>query len=89
MPALVTAAAQEPPKVTLSGQYRVNAYSVDNGGDGDEHQTAARLRLRQGLDLAFESNLRVHLQVELGHTTDNITTTTSGTRATKLSVRPP
>lgn len=86
IPALGTAHAQEPPKVTLGGQYRVNTYTVDNSNEGEERQTAARLRLRQSLDLAFESNLRLHLQVELGHTTSNITTTASGARAT-LGVR--
>lgn len=82
-----TAAAQEPPNVTLAGQYRINAYSVDADADGDARQTALRLRVRQSLDLAFPSNLRLHLQVQLGHTTDNITTTGSGTRATTLNVR--
>lgn len=73
--------------MTLSGQYRVNAYSVDNDIEEAGRQTAARLRVRQSLDLDFPWSCRIHLQVELGHTTDNITTTASATRAARLSVR--
>jgi len=74
-------------QVTLGGQYRINAYAADNDIAGEETQSAARLRLRQSLDLAFDDHFKTHLQVELGHTTDNLATTGSSTRANRLEVR--
>jgi len=82
------------PKVTFGGQYRVNAYTVDNGyknpPDGEkDNQTAARVRLRQNVDIAFTEQFKTHAQFELQHTTDNVTTTDNrrGGKSTSVSVR--
>ena len=87
-------AAAVGPKVTFGGQYRVNAYSADNGFDNpppgeDDNQTAARLRLRQNVDIRFDEQFKTHLQFELQHTTDNVTTTDSrrGGKSTEVSIR--
>ena len=82
------------PKVTFGGQYRINAYSADNGFDdpapnGDDNQTAARVRLRQNVAIDFGERLKTHVQFELHHTTDNVTTTDQrrGGESTEVSVR--
>ncbi len=74
------------PTLGLGGQYRINSYSVDNDTGGDR-QNASRVRIRQNIDLAFDPQFKTHLQLELGHTTDNVTTTTSSSRSTRLAVR--
>jgi hypothetical protein len=74
-------------QVGLGGQYRVNAYAVDDDILGADDQRAARLRIRQNIDLKFDPQFKTHLQIELGHTTDNIDTTNSSTRGTRLAVR--
>lgn len=76
-PATETSASPRRWRVDLGGQYRVNAYSVDDGV-GHE-QTAARLRIRQNLDLTFDERFATHLQLELGHVTGNVGTTGRGT----------
>lgn len=78
--------ARDVPQLTLGGQYRVNSYSSRND-DGNRRQTASRVRIRQNLDLDFDERLRTHLQLELGHTNDNITTTPSSSRANSIAVR--
>ncbi|NCF17812.1 MAG: hypothetical protein GWP63_06190 [Haliea sp.] len=82
------------PKVTFGGQYRVNAYTADNGFDNpapneDDNQTASRFRLRQNVDVDFGEQLKTHIQFELHHTTDNVTTTDQrrGGESTEVSVR--
>lgn len=85
-------AAAGGPKVTFGGQYRVNAYTADNDFDNpptDDNQTAARLRLRQNVDIEFDEQFKTHVQFELQHTTDNVTTTDSrrGGNSTNVSVR--
>ena len=87
-------AAPGGPKVTFGGQYRVNAYSADNDFDNtppneNDNQTAARLRLRQNVDIAFDEQFKTHVQFELQHTTDNVTTTDNrrGGKSTNVSVR--
>jgi hypothetical protein len=87
-------AAAGGPKVTFGGQYRVNAYTADNGFDeiastDDDNQTAARLRLRQNVDIAFDEQFKTHAQFELQHTTDNVSRTDSrrGGNSTRVSVR--
>ena len=80
------ASARRGPQVTLGGQYRINSYSSDND-DADGRQTASRVRIRQNLDLEFDERLRTHLQIELGHTNDNITTTQSSSRGNSIDVR--
>ncbi len=69
------AAAGEAPEVSFGGQYRINGYSVDNDDGNEDDQTAGRLRIRQSIDLEFPDGLSTHLQLELGHTTGNLTTT--------------
>ncbi|NDY42979.1 hypothetical protein G3N55_09015 [Dissulfurirhabdus thermomarina] len=73
-------------QVGFGGQYRVNSYAADNDLPGD-HPTASRVRIRQDLDFRFGERLRSHLELELGHTNDNLTTTPSGSRATTVGVR--
>lgn len=67
------ASAQEPaaPTVSFGGQYRINAYTADDGFDTQGRQTAARLRLRQDLDLDFGSGFTTHLQAQLNHVSGN------------------
>lgn len=78
--------ASEVPKLSLGGQYRINSYSVDNDDRADQ-QTASRVRVRQDIDLRFDSQFRTHLQVELGHTSDNVTTTNNSSRGNGIAVR--
>ena len=87
-------AAAGGPKVTFGGQYRVNAYTSDNDFDNtppneNDNQTAARLRLRQNVDIEFDEQFKTHVQFELQHTTDNVTTTDNrrGGKSTDVSVR--
>ena len=77
------------PAVSFGGQYRVNAYNVDNEADSADgsDSTAARLRIRQNLDIDFTKQFRTHLQLELGHTTDNVTTTNNSSRGNTIAVR--
>ena len=56
-------------EVSFPGQYRINAYSVDD--EDVDAPTASRLRIRQGLDLDFGSGFRTHLELQLSHTTSN------------------
>jgi hypothetical protein len=70
------------PQVALGGQYRINAYSAENDVAGQDAQTAARVRIRQNVDLRFDERLKTHVQLELGHTTSNV-----GTTEVKLAVR--
>lgn len=74
------------PEVSFGGQYRINSYTVENDSGGDR-QTASRLRIRQNIDLDFQEGLKTHLQLELGHTTDNLTTTNNSSRMTGIAVR--
>ena len=75
------------PEVSFGGQYRINAYTVDNDVPGQGDQTAARVRIRQNVDIKFDERFKTHFQAELGHTTDNITTTSASDRRTNLNVR--
>ncbi len=72
-----TAALAEGPswQPSFGGQYRINAYTADNDM-AEGRRTAARVRIRQNLDLAPLERFNTHLQAELGHTTGNKTTTT-------------
>lgn len=63
------------PTVTLGGQYRINAYSADNDFEGQDDQTASRVRIRQNVDMQFDERFRTHVQLELGHTPSNVSTT--------------
>lgn len=80
-------AAPGGPQASFGGQYRINAYSADNDVAGQGRQTAARMRIRQNIDLKFSEQFKTHLQMELSHTTDNVTVTAQSNRATNVSVR--
>ena len=70
-----TALAEDPSwRPSFGGQYRINAYTVDDDL-AQGRQTAARVRIRQNIDLAPLERFETHLQMELGHTTGNKTTT--------------
>jgi hypothetical protein len=73
-------------EIALGGQYRINSYWADND-DGRDDQTAARARIRQNLDIGFDERFRTHLQLELGHTSDNVTTTIASSRGNTVAVR--
>lgn len=60
-------------KVRFPGQYRVNFYSVDNDREDEDRQNAARLRLRQNIDIDFSDRLKSSLRLQLNHTNDNVT----------------
>ena len=60
------------PQVSFPGQYRINFYSADND-DGNNNQTAARVRIRQSIDLKFDKKFKTHLQFQLNHTPSNVT----------------
>lgn len=75
------------PEVSFGGQYRINSYSVDNDVSGEGSQNASRARIRQNVDIKFDEQFKTHLQMELGHTTDNIDTTNNSTRGNNLAVR--
>lgn len=81
-----TAGAQSSPRVRFGGQYRANAYRSAND-DGRDAQTATRVRIRQNLDFSPDDRLATHLQLELGHTTDNVTTTIASSRGNTVAVR--
>jgi hypothetical protein len=74
------------PMASFGGQYRINFYSVDDDTATD-NQTAGRARIRQNIDLKFFENFKTHLQLELGHTTDNVTTTSGSSRGNSIAVR--
>jgi hypothetical protein len=72
--------------MSFGGQYRINSYTVDNDQDTDR-QTASRVRIRQNVDFQFDERFKTHLQMELGHTTDNVTTTSGSSRGNDIAVR--
>ncbi len=61
------------PEVSFPGQYRMNFYSADNDQKEDQ-QTATRVRIRQSIDLKFDEQFKTHLQLQLNHTTSNVST---------------
>jgi hypothetical protein len=73
-------------EIGMGGQYRVNAYWADNDDNRDD-QTAARARIRQNVDVKFDERFRTHLQLELGHTSDNVATTIASSRGNTVAVR--
>ena len=81
------------PVLSFGGQYRINFYDADNDTNtvvpDTDNQTAARVRIRQNIDLKFSEQFKTHLQLELQHTTDNVTRTASrrGGASTNVSVR--
>lgn len=59
--------------VTFPGQYRINFYSVENDREGESLQTAARLRIRQNIDIKFSDELKSSVRFQLSHTNENVT----------------
>jgi hypothetical protein len=88
-----TAESPSKPEAGFGGQYRINFYNADNDTNNivpdDDDQRAARLRIRQNVDLKFSERFKTHLQLELQHTTDNVITTDVrlGGEETNVSVR--
>ena len=88
-----TASEDRWPETSFGGQYRINFYNADNDTNAvvpdTDDQTAARTRIRQNIDLKFSEQFKTHLQLELQHTTDNVTRTASrrGGATTNVSVR--
>ncbi|MCK5432275.1 MAG: hypothetical protein KAJ03_05995 [Gammaproteobacteria bacterium] len=88
-----TASEDRWPVAGFGGQYRINFYNADNDTNtvvpDTDDQTAARARIRQNVDLKFSEQFKTHLQLELQHTTDNVTRTASrrGGTSTNVSVR--
>jgi hypothetical protein len=82
-------AASKGPELTLGGQYRINSYTAENdmGAAREGHQTASRVRIRQNVDLRFDERFKTHLQLELGHTNDNLITTNFSSRGNVIAVR--
>ncbi|MES0371567.1 MAG: hypothetical protein ABUK11_04755 [Mariprofundaceae bacterium] len=64
-------AAQAEPELSLGGQYRINSYLL-NDADGAGSVAAARVRIRQNIDLKFSDAFDTHLQINFGHITEGI-----------------
>lgn len=76
----VSASAGTVPEVSFGGQYRINAYTL-NDDDGAGDIAAARVRIRQNIDLKFSEQFSTHIQLNIGHITegiDNHATNTTG-----------
>jgi len=52
-----------------------------NNDSGGDRRTASRVRIRQNVDLSFDPQFKTHLQLELGHTPSNITTSSTDLKA--------
>src|SRR3989304_2801956 len=59
------------PLVSLGGQYRINAYTL-NDDDGAGDIAAARVRFRQNIDLKFSERFSTHIQLNIGHINEGI-----------------
>lgn len=68
---VVSASAGTVPEVSLGGQYRINAYSL-NDDDGAGNIAAARARIRQNIDLKFSEQFNTHIQLNIGHINEGI-----------------
>lgn len=56
---------------TFGGQYRINSYALqDDDGAGDI--AAARVRIRQNIDLKFSEQFNTHIQFNIGHINEGI-----------------
>lgn len=67
----VSANAGTAPEVSLGGQYRINAYTL-NDDDGAGDIAAARARIRQNIDLKFSEQFSTHIQLNIGHINEGI-----------------
>lgn len=54
------------PEASFGGQYRLNAYTLDDGNGAGE-LSAIRARIRQNIDLKFSEQFDTHLQINIGH----------------------
>jgi len=74
-------------KISFGGQYRINFFSAyDNAQNtavspNNNDKTAARLRIRQNIDIQYSEHFKSHLMLELQHTRDNVITTNTGSAA--------
>lgn len=53
------------------GQFRINYYSLDQD-DAGSRQTAARLRWRPTWDATLPDDVKMHMQLNIGHIKDNV-----------------
>jgi len=58
--------AQAGPEASFGGQYRINSYYLGDK-DGTGTTQAARVRIRQNIDLKFSEAFDTHLQFNIGH----------------------
>lgn len=68
---VVSASAGTVPEVSFGGQYRINAYAL-NDDDGAGDIAAARARIRQNIDLKFSEQFSTHIQLNIGHINEGI-----------------
>jgi len=68
---LMPGLAQAEPKASFGGQYRLNSYYL-NDQDGTGTTQAARIRIRQNIDLKFSEAFDTHLQFNIGHIRDGV-----------------
>lgn len=67
----VSTSAGTAPEVSFGGQYRINAYTL-NDEDGAGDIAAARVRIRQNIDLKFSEQFNTHIQFNIGHVREGI-----------------
>lgn len=70
--ALATTAISE---ISFGGEYRINAYHVDNDNNMPDKQTTSRVRIRQNIDIKFSKQVATKLQLTLEDTTGNSSST--------------
>lgn len=68
---LLAVPAMAAPEASFGGQYRINSYYLqDKDGTGDTQ--AARVRIRQNIDLKFSEAFDTHLQFNIGHIREGV-----------------
>lgn len=70
---LVSAAAASAAEIDFHGQFRINYFSEDQSGNGatDTDTSAARLRWRPTWDVTLPDDVRMHMQLNIGHIDSN------------------
>ncbi len=68
---LISSPAMAGPEVSFGGQYRINSYTL-NDSSGAGSVAAARVRIRQNIDLTFSEAFDTHIQINFGHITQGI-----------------
>jgi len=71
MSLLLPPAVQAEPVASFGGQYRLNSYYLSDK-DGKGTTQAARVRIRQNIDLKFSESFDTHLQFNIGHIRDGV-----------------